>query len=120
MLIFNKEVSTKLVILGGIAVVALIIFIVLSIPKPTVPNSIQAINESQAMLQKQYETQLKEKDNIIKTYQSKLIESQNKYISLTTKYAELQKEKDSVKTPVTNDEIRIRFVAVGFNPIPVK
>jgi hypothetical protein len=120
MLIFNKEISAKWVIIGGVTIVILAILAIISIHKSPPVTPIATINDTQAILQKQYETQLKDKDTAINDYKSRLTISNEKYTSITNKYISLQKEKDNVKPPETNIEIRNRFVALGYPPISSK
>ena len=98
------------------------IFIFLSIPScektPITPQ--QTINEVKAELEKQYTAQLKEKDIQITNYKSRLTLSEGKYKVLVSKYVDLERRKNEVKPPVTNNEIRDRFTALGFTPLAVK
>jgi len=120
MQILNKEIDRKWVVIGGLILVGLVIFIIMSIPKSKPPNPIPVINNTQVQLQKQYEFQLKAKDTIIRDYQSRLNVSQEKYTVLANRYIQLQKEKENVKPLVTNQELRDSFTVLGFAPLPAK
>ena len=120
MLVLNKEIDIKWIVIGGAVIVGLVIFIIMSIPKANPTNPIPTINEAQVALQKQYESQLKDKDATINDYKSRLTISYEKYTSITNKYIALQKEKENVKAPVTNTEIRDRFIVLGYTPLPAK
>jgi len=120
MLVLNKEINIKWIVIGGAVIIGLVIFIIMSIPKSKPLNPIPTISEAQIALQKQYESQLKDKDATINDYKSRLTVSYEKYTSITNKYLALQKEKENVKVPVTNTEIRNRFIAFGYTPLPVK
>lgn len=120
MLIFNREVNVKWIVIGGAILIGLMIFVILSIPKSKPPNPIPVISDTQAQLQKQYDAQLKAKDITINDYKSRLVVSQEKYLTKSREYDKLQKEKENVKPPITNAETRDRFIALGFNPLPIK
>ncbi len=96
--------------------------VVISIPscsKPPVTPQ-QTINEVKAELEKQYTAQLKDKEATIRDYQSRLTVSYDKYTAMANRYIALQKEKDNVKPPETNREIRSRFVTLGYPPLAAK
>ena len=60
------------------------------------------------------------KEAAVKDYQSRLIVSQNKVAMWADRYSALQKEKENVKPPQTNAELRDRFTALGFPPLAVQ
>jgi len=83
-------------------------------------NSQQIINDLKATMEKQYAGQLKEKEVQITDYKNRLVVSEGKYKVLVKRYNDLQKEKENVKPPTTNAELRDRFTALGYPPLPVK
>lgn len=121
MLILNREISNKQIGIGAVVLVAILVIVYLSIPscsKPATPTVV--INQAQVAMEKQFAAQLKDKDVQIADYKNKLVVSQGKYTALVQKYNTLQKEKENVKAPVTNKELRDRFVALGYPPLAVK
>jgi hypothetical protein len=120
MKIGQTEIGNKWIIIGSAVLVAIIVFIYLSWPSPKPVNTQQIINDTKAELEKQYTAQLKDKDAQIKDYQSRLVVSEGKYATLVKKYNVLQKEKENVKPPATNAELRDRFTALGYSPLPAK
>lgn len=120
MLIFNREINSKWIVIGGLFLVGLVIFIILSIPESKSPNPVPVINDTQVQLQKQYEAQLKAKDISINDYKSRLAVSQERANMWANKYNELERKKDEIKAPVTNAETRDRFISLGFIPLTVK
>ena len=120
MKIGQQEISKSTAIIAAIAIVALIALVWVAWPSKA-PISTQAtINEVKAQLEAQFNKQLEEKDIQIKDYKSRLVVSDGKYKVLVKKYADLQKEKENVKLPVTNAELRDRFTALGYPPLPLK
>lgn len=121
MKIFNTEIDNKWISVAGIILAALLLIAYLSIPscsKPATPTAV--LNTAQAQMTAQFNAQLKDKDAQIADYQNKLVVSQGKYTALVQRYNTLQKEKENVKAPVTNKELRDRFVALGYPPLAVK
>lgn len=85
------------------------------------PDTTQAIlTTAKKQMEAQFTNQLKEKDVQIKDYKSRLVVSEGKYKTLVKKYTDLQKEKENVKPPRTNAELRDRFIALGYPPLPTK
>ncbi len=122
MKIGTHEISNIWILIGSAILIALGIFIFLSIPScdksPITPQ--QTIGEVKAELEKQYTAQIKDKETQIRDYQSRLTVSYNKYTEMANRYIALQKEKENVKPPETNAEIRSRFTALGFAPLSAK
>lgn len=121
MVILGKEISNVWIAIACVIAAGICILIILSIPtcsKPVTPTVV--INQAQAAMEKQLKEQIKEKDIVILDYKNKLVVSQGKYNVLVDKYNKLQREKDNVKPPVTNEETRNRFIAAGYPPLPVK
>jgi hypothetical protein len=121
MLIGKTEINNKWIGAAGIILVALLVIVYLSIPscsKSVTPTVV--INQAQAAMETQFKAQLKDKDVQIADYKNKLVVSQGKYTALVQRYNALQKEKENVKAPVTNKELRDRFTALGYPPLAVK
>ncbi len=118
----THEIANRWLIAGGSILAGIIVLVVISIPscsKPPVTPQ-QTINEVKAELEKQYTAQLKDKEATIRDYQSRLTVSYDKYTAMANRYIALQKEKDNVKPPETNREIRSRFVTLGYPPLAAK
>lgn len=92
-----------------IVMLGLIVFV--SWPKSPPPSGTQTINEVKAALEKQYLDQIAD-------YKRQLSSSELKYQTLAKKYNDLQRKKDDVKPPTTNAELRDRFTALGYPPLP--
>lgn len=121
MKIFNTEINNNWIGIAGVILVALLLIAYLSVPscsKPVTPTAV--INQAQAAMETQFKVQLKDKDAQITDYKNKLVVSQGKYAALVRRYNTLQKEKENVKAPVTNKELRDRFVALGYPPLAIK
>jgi len=102
-----------------VAVVVIIVLIVwIAWPKTTPPSGTQTINEVKAALEKQYLEQIKDKENQVVDYKNRLTLSESKYRGLVDKYVDLERRKADVKPPVTDAELRDRFIALGYPPLP--
>jgi uncharacterized protein YpmB len=120
MKIFNTEVDNKWIVLGGLLLVAIIVIVYLSWPAKKPVDTQTILNAGQTVLEKQYLSQIEELKKKSADNASQLKISESKNALLVQKINNLQKEKDNVKVPVTNAEIRARFIAAGFIPLPVK
>ncbi len=109
-----------LVGIGTILLIGIIAIIYLSWPSPKPIDTQQIINNAKIELEKQYVNQLKEKDMQIFDGKSRLVISESKYKTLVNRYNDLQKEKVNVAPPKTNQELRDRFTALGYPPLPAK
>ena len=114
------EINRKWVIIGSAVLAGIIIFIFLSMSARKTVDTTQILNDAKVELAKQYTAQIMDKDVLIKDYQSRLTVSEGKYSALFQKYASLQKEKENVKPPQTNAELRDRFAALGYSPLAIK
>jgi type VI protein secretion system component VasK len=114
------EWTRRNILIGVLVVVAIVAILYLSWPARQPDNTQQIVNDAKKALEAQYTKQLKEKDLAVKDFQSRLTVSESKYKLIVRKYQDLQKEKENVKPPQTNAELRDRFVALGFPPVPVK
>ncbi len=114
------DINQKWIYVGGLTIVAIIILIFLSWPSPKPIDTQAIINNAKVELEKQYAIQLKDKDVQIQDARSRLTVSEGRYSGLVQKYADLQKEKVNVKPPTTDKELRDRFTALGYVPLPAK
>ena len=106
-----------------IFVVLVVIFMWLIWPAPPVlkpTNSAAVIAEAKKALQADYDKKIAAKEKEVKDWQSRYIVSDAKYKLIVTKYKDLQEEFTRVTAPKTNEEIRQRFIVLGYPPIPVK
>jgi hypothetical protein len=107
-----------LIALAVVAVAAILFFSIGGSKKP-VP-AIAVLDAAQKKMEVQFQNQLKAKEVEIKDYKSRLVASEGKYKALAQKYSALQKEKENVKPPETNAELRDRFNALGYTPVSAK
>ena len=107
-----------LIALAVVAGAAILFFSIGGSKKP-VP-AIAVLDTAQKKMEVQFQNQLKAKEAEIKDYKSRLVVSEGKYKALAQKYINLQKEKENVKSPETNAELRDRFTALGYPPLPAK
>ncbi len=117
MKIGSYEVDNRWVGVGGIVLLAVIVFIFLSWPSKPPPTPTVAINAAQEAIVKQLNQTITDKTNQVRDYQARLTVSEGKYRALSQKYVDLQKVKEDVKAPTTNKELRDRFVALGYAPL---
>jgi predicted sulfurtransferase len=120
MLIGNTEISNTWIGIGAVVLIAIVIIIFLSWPVKKPIDTTAVMNQAQQQMTAQFTAQIKEKDTLILDYKNKLVVSQGKYTALVQRYNTLQKEKENVKAPVTNKELRDRFVALGYPPLAIK
>jgi hypothetical protein len=107
-----------LIALAVVAMTAILFFSIGSSKKP-VPT-IAVLDATQKKIEVQFQNQLKEKEAEVKDYKLRLVVSEGKYKALAQKYSDLQKEKENVKPPETNTELRDRFNALGYTPLPTE
>jgi hypothetical protein len=107
-----------LIALVLVAVAAILFFSIGGSKKP-VPM-IAVLDTAQKKMEVQFQNQLKAKEAEIKDYKSRRVVSEGKYKALAQKYSALQKEKENVKPPETNTELRDRFTALGYPPLSAK
>jgi peptidoglycan hydrolase CwlO-like protein len=117
-----KENSSIIYVVLGVIVIGVILMLVLNLKAcnkpPITPTDV--INTAQQQMEAQFQAQIKDKDTQIKDYKSRLVVSEGKYKVLVKKYNDLQREIDNVRPPQTNEELRSRFTALGYPPLPVK
>lgn len=121
MLIFNREINNKWVAMAAAVLMAVLLFVILSIPscqKP--PDTTASIAAVKVELEKQYNEQLKAKETQITDYKARLTVSEGRYAGMVAKYVDLEKRKANVAKPTTNKEMRDRFVALGYPPLAAK
>lgn len=117
MKIGNYEVDNKWIGVGGIVLLAVIVFIFLSWPSKPPPTPTVAINEAQAAIIKTQQKMIDEQARGISGYKTKLTISEGRAAAWQKKYLDLQKVKEDVKPPTTNQELRDRFTALGYAPL---
>lgn len=123
MLIFNREINNKWLIIVGAILAGILLLVILSIPscqKPPV-TPIATINTLQTELEKPLLAQIAEQEKKIADYKSRLIVSDGKYQATVKKYNDLKREIANVQPPKTNEERRARYTAAGFPPaVPIR
>jgi hypothetical protein len=106
---------------AGVLVLAVAFILYSAWPaKPPAVDTTVLIAEATAKVEAQFKKDIAEKEVAINDYRSRLAVSEAKYKTLAARYNELQKGKDSVVKPTTNTELRERFTALGFAPLPIK
>ena len=103
---------------GALILAAILFFAVLSVRSCTKPvDTVAMLEAAKIEAQKPLLATIAQKEAAVKDYQSRLIVSQNKVAMWADRYAALQQEKENVKPPTTNAELRDRFTALGFPPL---
>ena len=120
MKIGQTEINNSTLIIAAIVVVVAITLVWIAWSSKAPVSTQAAINEVKAQLEVKFNKELEAKDSQIKDYKSRLVVSDGKYKALVNKYDDLQKDKENVKSPVTNAELRDRFIALGYHPLPIK
>ena len=99
-------------------VVSLAASLILSYTRSKPDNSQQIIVEMRAQLMAQYDQEIKTRDSKIKELTNRLTVSDQKYKVIVKKLQELKNEYTNVAPPQSNSEIRTRFSAMGYPPLP--
>lgn len=110
----------KHILIAVLVLLSIIAIIYFSWPAQRPDNTQQIVNDTKKALEVQYKKQLDAKDAQMKDVQSRLFVSEQKYRVIAQKIKDLQKVKEDVKPPQTNDELRSRFTAVGFPPVSIQ
>ena len=106
--------NTVIVLLAiGIAAI-----LVLSYSHSKPDNSQQIIADMRAQLMAQYDHEIEARDSKIKELTNRLTVSEQKYRVIQKRLEELKDEYANVAPPQTNVEIRARFAAMGYPPLP--
>lgn len=84
-------------------------------PKPV--DTRQLLADLRAKLTKQYEAEIKARDALNRDLANRLKVSNEKYKALSKKLTEVRNE-PAKEPPKTNKELRDRFTALGFAPLP--
>lgn len=134
MLIFNREIDSRWLMMGGAILAVLLIFALLSIrscQKPDdMPASIAAVKKA---LEEKYNGQLEEKDTLLEqkdiaivkrqeennALRVKIAISEEKNKTLAKRYNDLKEAYSNVTLPKSDTELRDRYSAAGFVPVPV-
>jgi hypothetical protein len=106
--------STVIVLL----VVSLAVILILSYTPNRPDNSQQIIADMRAQLMAQYDQEIKARDSKIKELTNRLTVSDQKYKVIVKKLQELKDEYIHVSPPQSNSEVRTRFSAMGYPPLP--
>lgn len=106
--------NTMIVLLA----VSLAAILILSYTRSKPDNSQQIIADMRAQLLAQYDKEIKARDSKIKELSNRLIVSDQKYRVIVKKLKELKNEYANVAPPQSNSEIRTRFSAMGYPPLP--
>jgi hypothetical protein len=115
------EIPNKSIAVAAAGLIMIFLVVYVSRPsKVTVPDTTAAINAALETAKKPLLEQIKAKEAEAKDYKSRLAASETKYSVLVGKYEKLQKEKTDVTPPTTNAELRDRFTALGYPPLPGK
>ena len=99
-------------------VVSLAAILILSYTRSKPDNSQQIIADMRVQLITQYDQEIKTRDSKIKELTNRLTVSDQKYKGIVKKLQELKDEYANVDPPQSNSEIRTRFSAVGYPPLP--
>lgn len=102
--------------LPGLAV--LLVFAFWPAPPVKPVDTTALVNEAKTALEKDFNEKIKGKNTEIKDLQNRLKVSEQKYAVITKRYTDLKKERENVKPPQTNEELRDRFTALGYPPVP--
>jgi hypothetical protein len=105
-----------------VAVAVIIIGLIAWAAWPKTPPPTGATEVLNNILKKEIaakEEELAARDVQIKDYKNKLTVSEEKARAWAKKYADLQKEKENVKPPKTDKELRDRYGALGLPPAPI-
>jgi hypothetical protein len=90
------------------------------------PDEVSALIQSaQQAIATEYRKELLAKDDLIKQaentlsdYKHKLAVSEVKYRTVLQTIAKLKEERENVQRPETDKELRARFLAAGYPPLP--
>ena len=74
------------------------------------------IEDNKKLIDKQYEDQLKEKNQEIEMLNQQLADSEKKLKKLSNSLAQLKKRSENVQPPKTNKEARDRLNELGYPP----
>ena len=99
-------------------VVSLVAILVLSYTRSKPDNSQQIIADMRAQLMVRYDQEIKARDSKIKELTNRLTVSDQKYKIIVKELQELKDEYANVSPPQSNAEIRTRFAAIGYPPLP--
>ena len=99
-------------------VIILVAILILSYSRSKPDNSQQIIAEVRAQLMAQYGQEIKTRDSKIKELTNRLTVSDQKYKVIQKRLEELKNEYANVAPPQSNAEIRARFAAIGYPPLP--
>ena len=120
-IIHNQFSPTAILLLIVGAVAALIVWF----SWPTTPDTAKLIREARQEVIKEYEKQLKTKDATIKSkdarikdLDARIVVSKGQYDAIRREYEKLRDAQANIQPAKTNQELRDRFTAAGFVPVP--
>ena len=99
-------------------VVSIAAILILSYTRSKPDNSQQIMADMRAQLLAQYNKEIKSRDFKIRELTNRLTVSDQKYRVIVKKLEELKDEYANVAPPQSNSEIRARFSAMGYPPLP--
>ena len=108
---------------GFVGIILLVAMLVIwkSWPTPPPPvDTAKLIREAEAKLTAEYTQRLQISANAYRDIESRLSVSEAKNKVLAQTIVDLKKKKDEIKTPETDADLRARFTALGFPPLPAK
>jgi hypothetical protein len=114
------EVDNKWLMIGGAVLVVIIVLIILIWPTNKPSDTQQILNAALVTAQAPLLAQIEVQKQQVADYKNQLIISDGKYQFIIQKYNVLQREKENVKPPSTNKELRDRFTALNYVPLSVK
>ena len=110
-------------ILAGVVLLAIIVGVWFMWPKS--PDVVKMIEEAKKELTKQHETvvkakdaDIKIKDAALKDLTARIVVEKGRYAAIKKKYDELVFAQSTLQPAKTDEELRARFVAAGFAPVP--
>ena len=113
----------RLYIVGAVVGLAIIVGVWIAWPKS--PDVVKMIEEAKKELTKQHEAvvkekneKLKESDIKIKDLNARIVVSKGQYAVILKKYQALVEAQVNVQPARTDQEMRDRFTAAGFAPVP--
>ena len=98
--------------------IGLAAILILSYTRSTPDNSQQIIAVMRAKLMAQYDQEIKARDCKIKELTNRLTVSEQKYTVIQKRLEDLKNEYANASLPQSNGEIRTRFTAMGYPPLP--
>lgn len=116
--ILSRYKKPLFLILLGIVSIILLVFAFKSYGKDYVTEIINGFVKQQIeLINKNYEEQLKTRDDQIQNLQTRISVSERKYVDIKKRVDDVEIKIKGNKPPVTSDELRTRFNGLGFKPV---